>query len=187
MKHVSALAKLAKRSQGRFDELITCVNGPACTQIAFVAVCTATPIAIVTLLGYAFGQLQFLTVDQLIHPWPIPDAPAAAFALGLLDAVLFSPSIETALTFVPIWALRRLRAAESLIPVFAAILWGLVHSRGGNWSQMVQVWPFYCFTVVLLKFEKVSPNTGWARASLVHSAHNLIGLLWGLPLALFCD
>lgn len=166
---VRALLLAPKRSLGEY--------------ILTVALISSGPIGIATILAQIFGYRD-IDVDGIVRAWPIDGHPEIALVISLLDVILFSPFIETALMFVPIWFFRKLRIRQSLLPFTSALVWGFIHSRGTAWIQMAQVWPFLCFTIILIGHEKPSVDRAWLITSLVHSAHNVYGLCLSHVLAL---
>lgn len=140
-------------------------------KIAFL---TAVPTTGVSLI-YFYSIGSPLTVEAIITPWPL-SRPETSTLFGFLDVLLFSPLIETALMFVPIWFCRKIRIGAHLIPLISAAIWAAVHMRGGHLIQIVQFWPFYWFTLVLLIHERRSPDFAWLVTSFVHAIHNALGI-----------
>jgi hypothetical protein len=147
---------------------------------------TAIPVGLIVAVAAALGEVKF-TVEMVVSPWPLRGLPVASFVMGLVDSVILTPFAESGLALLPIWFLRRLRVAEPFIPLIACAFWALLHARAGHLIQMIQAWPFYCFTLVLMKHEKPSVDRAWLRSSLVHSVHNTVGMLWAMPVALLTN
>jgi hypothetical protein len=167
----------------RFEAIIADREMSILHYAMIVGLMTAIPVGLIAAVAAALGQVKF-TVEMVVSPWPLRGLPVASFVMGLVDSVIFSPFAESGMALLPIWILRRLRVAEALIPLIACVFWALLHARGGHMLQMIQAWPFYCFTLVLIKHEKPSLDRAWLRASLVHSVHNTTGILWAMPVAL---
>lgn len=167
----------------RFEAIIADREMSVLRYALIVGLMTAVPVGLIAAVAAALGHFKF-TVEMVVHPWPIPGYPGVGFVIGLVDSVILTPFAESGMALLPIWFLRRLRVSEPLIPLIACVFWALLHARAGHMLQMIQAWPFYCFTLVLMKHEKPSLDRAWLRSSLVHSVHNTTGMLWAMPVAL---
>lgn len=139
------------------------------------ALISSIPVAAVTTIAVVFNYLH-LDPDSLVYSWPLRNHPTLAFGIGLTDTLLLSPLVETGVALIPIWLLRKLRVADVFIPLVSGLLWGFLHCRGGSWFPIVQAWPFYCFTLILITHEKPSLDRAWLIASAAHSLNNVIAL-----------
>lgn len=103
------------------------------------------------------------------------------FALTLLSIVVLSPLIETALCFLPIFVLRRFGLPSVWIAILSALGWGALHVWRGSFVQIVSVWCFFCFTVMLQALDKKSRDGAWIQVSVVHGLSNAAVLLVYVP------
>ena len=157
----------------RSRDLLIEKNTPLGRYVIMAALISSAPVSVITTIA-VFSNLLHLNPDSLVYSWPLRNHPALAFAMGLADIVLLSPLVETGLALVPIWFFRKVRLPEHLIPIFCGLLWGLVHCRGGSWFPIVQAWPFFCFTLILITHERPSLDRAWLIASAVHALNNVI-------------
>ena len=141
-----------------------------------VAVICFLPVATVTAFAAAVGAIQIDT-SKMLYSWPIPAMPVIGVVVGIFDVIFLTPLVETAMVVFTIMVLRWLRFPAPAIPYFSALIWGMLHARNGNWVGIIQAWPFFCFTRLLLNYEKPSLNRAWLFVSIVHSAHNISALL----------
>ncbi len=157
-------------------------NVPLKRYVVTVALITAVPVIISSSVAVFFDLLQ-LETSRLIPDWRLGN-PTLNMAVGISDVLVFSPLVETGLTLIPIKLLRLIKLPAHLIPVVSGIFWGLVHMHyHGALLGMMAAWPFYCFTVVLLNFEKPSLDRAWLIASSVHGVHNILALTCSLVLS----
>lgn len=154
---------------------LTDANVPRTRYIITAALIATTPVLTIVSLAVLLGQFH-LDTHQLVPNWRLGN-PLLTGIMGVMDVLFLTPLVETGLMLVPIWGLRKIRVPEHVIPVVCALLWGVLHTNyHGSWIGLLAAWPFYCFTVVLLFFEKPSLDRAWLIASAVHSVSNLLGL-----------
>jgi hypothetical protein len=146
-----------------------------------IALMASLPVAMILLIVVSLGYSS-LNPDTLVYTWPVKNLPIG-WVLGLVDILFLSPLVETGLALVPIWLLRKLRVPYFWIPLISSLFWGLLHCRGGQWIALLQAWPFYCFTIVLIAHEKPSLDRAWLIGSAVHSVYNMIMLSVSMLLA----
>lgn len=161
---------------------LTQTNLPIYRYVAQVALISAIPVIIVTTTAVVTGQL-ILDPHRLLPNWRL-GSPSLTLLMGVLDVVLLSPFVETGLTLVPIRLLRWVRVPERIIPMSCGLIWGLVHTNyHGALLGFIAAWPFFCFTTVLMVYEKPSIDRAWVIASSVHALNNVACLLVSLILA----
>lgn len=146
---------------------------PLGRYVILAALISSVPVSVITTLAVLSDFLQ-INADTLVYSWPFRNHPTLAFIMGLADILLMSPLVETGLALLPIWFFRKVRLPEHLIPIFCGLLWGLAHCRGGSWFPIVQAWPFFCFTLILITHERPSIDRAWLIASAVHALNNVI-------------
>ncbi len=111
---------------------------------------------------------------------PLPPAwpglgPRAGALLGIADAVLFAPLLETALMVYLLLGLRWCKVPRQFLPVVSALIWALLHYI--TYRDAQRLWtlvPFYVFSVALLGFPKIRSNRAFLSVSAIHAIMNLV-------------
>lgn len=144
-------------------------------RIIKIALITSVPVIILS-TGAVFLGLLNLETHRLLPNWRLGN-PILTITAGIADVLIFSPLVETGLSLVPIRLLRISKLPELYIPSICGLFWGLVHIHyHGAILGLVAAWPFYCFTAVLIHFEKPNLDRAWLIASSVHGIHNVFCL-----------
>lgn len=140
------------------------------------------PGALLTTAGVALGFVH-IKPNAVIYAWPFKDSPALGLGVGLVDVTILTPLAETGLVWLTIRVIHIAHIPMPVIPLVSALLWGLLHARGGNWASFISAWPFYCFTRLLLHVDKQSLDRACLFVAGVHALHNVAGVILGFLLA----
>ena len=140
------------------------------------------PGALLTTAGVALGFIH-IRPDAVIYVWPLNDFPLLAIGVGLADVTILTPLAETCLVWLTIRIFHMVHIPTPVIPLVSALLWGLLHARGGNWAGFISAWPFYCFTRLLLHVDNPSLDRACLFVAGVHALHNVAGVVLGFLLA----
>ncbi len=165
----------------RVDSLLWTPGTSLARYILTVGWIAAVPGAMLVIVAALSGATKPISP---VPGWGFPDRPMLRYGLGVFDALVLSPLIETALAFIPIWVLGRLKVPKPLIPIAAGILWGFLHCRFNGPIGFVAAWPFFCFSVVLMALEARGRDRAWLAASAVHTIVNVVGLVVGAALSM---
>lgn len=146
------------------------------------ALTAAIPVVLSNILAAWIGFLE-MPYGRLLPNWRLPSVDAT-LVMSLADVLCLGPLVETALTFVPLWFFRMCRVPEHLLPVLIGVLWGFLHWKSsGHVLGMLNAWPFYIFTSLLMLFEKPSLDRAWLIATATHAVSNGFTLTTSLMLA----
>lgn len=143
-----------------------------------IAALAFLPLMPLSLLLGGLGIIDYSKIDPVTN-WRFSN-PTANFVMGVLDQVVLTPLVETALMFAPIWVSRRCRAREAWQPFLSGVIWALLHARGGNWPGLLTFWPFYLFTIQLIREEKHGVDRAWCLVTVSHGMYNAMVLLMDL-------
>jgi len=151
-----------------------------------VALTAFWPVAVVGVVASLVG-ISTVTRSAWLPDWKLNAPDWVQVLVSFSDIVIFGPLVETAMMFVIIWFLSRIRASGIWLAVASAVVWGLLHARSGVMIKFITAWPFFCFTIVLLELEKRSKDYAWVVVSVIHGIYNVFALALELVLARIFD